>query len=194
MIYCEAIPEPKDFYAKATEPGGRWLAKNPFPKRPKDCWSPFKPQLADGFRNLCAYSAMYEPVGTVDHFLSCGLAETRHLAYQWDNLRFAAPWLNSSKQNADDKILDPFDVEDGWFEIQLPSLQLVVTDKVPISLRAKAHYTIEQLHLVDDERVVRQRRAWYQMYEAGHIKLAGLERVAPLIARAVRKQEAHNGK
>ena len=52
--------------------------------RPKDFWTPFKGRLAEGFRNLCAYSAMYEPVGTVDHFVSCH--EDRSRAYEWGQL------------------------------------------------------------------------------------------------------------
>lgn len=127
---------------------------------------------------------MYESVGTVDHFLSC--RTNPELAYEWDNYRFASGWINSSKQNADDRILDPFQVQDGWFEILLPSLQLVLTDKVPARHRARAEYTLERLHLRDDERVLRQRREWYQMYQNG-LPLNELRKKAPLIARAVEK-------
>ena len=70
MIRFEPVPKPADFAAKAEKPGAVWLESHPEAKRPKDYWSPFKPHLAEGFRGLCAYSAMYEPVGTVDHFVS----------------------------------------------------------------------------------------------------------------------------
>ena len=46
---------------------------------------------------LCAYSAMYESVGTVDHFVS--FHEDRSKAYEWGNYRYSAGWVNSSKQN-----------------------------------------------------------------------------------------------
>jgi len=126
---------------------------------------------------------MFEPVGTVDHFLSC--REHRDLAYEWNNYRFASQWINSSKQSADDQVLDPFNVEDDWFEILLPSLQLVVTNSVPPEHRERAEYTLSRLHLRDDERVIRQRAEWYRMYREGELSLEGLRRKAPLIARAV---------
>ena len=131
---------------------------------------------------------MYEPVGTVDHFLSC--KHERHLAYEWSNYRFSAGWINSSKQTADARVLDPFEIQEGWFEILLPSLQLVVTDKVPEELKGKAQFTIDRLHLVQDERVLRQRAEWFQLFREGLLKLEGLRRVAPLIAAAVEKNEA----
>ena len=116
------------------------------------------------------------------------ILEDRNLAYEWANYRYASHWINSSKHGA--KVLDPFEVEDGWFEILLPSLQLVLTDRVPAKRRDLAERTLERLNLRDDERVVRQRREWYRMYEAGELSLEGLRKKAPLIARAV---ETHLG-
>lgn len=156
MIHFAAPPEPADFNEKVRQPGTAWLAQHPT-GRPKDYWGLCKGELADGFMNLCAYSAMYEPVGTVDHYLSCDT--DRNQAYEWNNYRFASWWINSSKQNADDTVLDPFQVEDGWFEILLPSLQLIVSDAVPEHEKDRAKYTLTRLHLRDDERVIRQRRA-----------------------------------
>jgi hypothetical protein len=186
MIRFEPTEKPEDFAAKVEVPGAAWLAKNPN-SRPKDLWGPFKPQLAEAFRNLCAYSAMYEPVGTVDHFVSC--QEDRNHAYLWTNYRYASGWINSSKLNLESsRIIDPFEVEDGWFEILLPSLQLVATARVPEGLRERADFVLNRLRLRDDERVIRQRREWYRMYQDGEITLVGLRRKAPLIAAAVVKQ------
>jgi len=126
---------------------------------------------------------MYEPVGTVDHYLSC--EHHRHLAYEWSNYRFASAWINSSKGTVDDQVLDPFQVGDDWFEILLPSLQLVLTDAVPLRVRQKAEFTLQRLHLRNDERVLRQRQQWYQLYLDRDITLEGLEKKAPLIARAI---------
>ena len=187
------LTEPAEFDAKCRQAGLKWLLEHPKAsrkpgQRPQDYWSPFKPQLADGFRQLCAYGAMYEPVGTVDHFLPIDADES--LAYEWANYRFAAGWINSSKNKAVG-ILDPLDVRSGWFEVLLPSLQLVlVPERVPEPLHGLAEQTLIRLHLRDDERVLRQRRAWYQMYQAGKLTLEGLHEVAPLIAMAVEKQIA----
>jgi hypothetical protein len=180
------IPEPSEFDQKCRQKGNTWLAEHPDTKRPRDYWSPFKADLAKGFNNLCGYSVMYEPIGTVDHFLSCH--NYRHLSYEWSNYRYTAGWINSSKKDLDDRLLDPFEVEDTWFEIILPSLQLVLTDKVPKEQRLKAQFTLQHLGLDHNERILRQREEWFRMYEQGEITLEGLAKKAPLIARAIEKQ------
>jgi len=185
MIGFERVPEPADFDRRARRPGNKWLANHPVERRPKDYWTPFKGILADGFRNLCAYSAMHEPVGTVDHFVS--VDEDRSKAYDWENYRYCAAWINSSKGSVPaGDLLDPFDVEDGWFELHLPSLQLRVSDTIPDELRDRAEYVLNKLHLRSDERVVRQRRVWYELYQRGELTQQGLERMAPLIAARVK--------
>jgi len=187
MMRFSPPPEPPEFDEKARKPGNAWLAKNINPKRPKDYWTPFKSHLADGFGNLCGYSIMCDLVGTVDHYLSW--ENYHHLAYEWSNYRYASAWINSSKKNIDDQVLDPFQVGDDWFEIILPSLQLVLTDKVPPEERQRAEFTLQRLHLRDDERVIRPRREWYRSYLDGEITLEGLEKKAPLIAHAIRKHQ-----
>lgn len=186
MIHFHPVPEPREFHGCARVRGNAWLATHPDAKRPRDLWSPFKSDLASGFCDLCAYSVIYEPVGSVDHFVSWH--EDRSKAYEWDNYRYCAEWINKSKQNEPSgNLLDPFTVQPGWFEIILPSLQLTVTDSVPCGLRARAEYTLKRLHLIHDERVMRQRREWYRMYQSGELNLPGLRKKAPLIADAVVK-------
>ena len=185
MIRVARVAAPAQFRQKCRVPGESWLAANPDAKRPRDYWSQFKPVLADGFSSRCGYSAMYEPVGSVDHFKSWD--NHRQLAYDWSNFRYAAEWMNKSKQTADDDVLDPYEVQDDWFEISLPDLQMSVTDRVPTAKRARAEYTLIRLHLRDDERVIRQRRTWFAMFEEGKLTLDGLKAVAPLVAAAVSK-------
>ena len=130
---------------------------------------------------------MYTPNGTVDHFVS--LHEDRSQAYEWSNYRFCAGWINASKGKTPAALLlDPYEVQDGWFEILLPSLQLRVSDQIPDAFRERAEHVLKRLHLRDDERVLRQRREWYRMYRAGELNLEGLRKKAPLIAAAVTKQ------
>ena len=188
MIHFEPIPEPADFHDRARTPGTAWLAAHPDAKRPRDYWTPFKGALASGFLNLCAYSAMFEPVGTVDHFVSWH--EDRSKAYEWENYRYCAAWANASKQKAPAAtLLDPFEIEDGWFELLLPSLQLRVSDAIPAELRERAEHTLTRLHLRDDERVLRQRQEWHRMYQSGELSIEGLARKAPLIALAIARQD-----
>lgn len=184
MIRFERIPEPANFQADARVPGTDWLRTHPDAKRPKDLWTAFKSELADGFRSLCAYSALYEPVGTVDHFVSWNQDPT--LAYEWSNYRYCAGWINSSKRHLRaERLIDPFEVADGTFEILLPSLQMQVSERVTGEAREKAQFVLDRLHLRDDERVVRQRREWYRMFQDGEVTLEGLRSKAPLIARAI---------
>jgi len=184
MIPVPPVPEPPSFNEKARVPGNRWLANHPDAKRPRNYWRDFKPQLADGFGDLCAYCAIYIPDGTVDHFISCD--EDRSQAYEWSNYRYCAHWINASKgKTPADKLLDPYQIQDGWFEIHLPSLHLQVSNRVPDALRERAAYVLERLHLDKDERVLRLRREWYRMFQEGEITLEGLRKKAPLIAVAV---------
>lgn len=186
VIRFEPAPQPTGFAERVEARGKAWLATNAS-GRPRDYWGEFKPALAKAFRDLCAYSAMYEPVGTVDHFVSCNEDRTR--AYDWSNYRYASGWLNSSKQALrSDDLVDPFAVENGWFELLLPSLQLVVSDRMPAALRERAARMLDRLHLGHDERVVRQRREWFRMYQEGELTLDGLAKKAPLIAAAIRRQ------
>lgn len=179
------ISEPADFEARCRTPGNAWLRTHPV-GRPSDRWSPFRLALAAGFSDRCGYGAMWISSGTVDHFVSC--EEDRSLAYEWSNYRYVEGWFNSSKnKHLSSQLLDPFEIQEGWFEIDLPSLQLRLTDAVPPAVRERAEFTLTKLPLRDDERVIRQRRGWLEMYEEG-TPLAVIDRRAPLIAQAIRRQ------
>lgn len=189
MIPVARVTEPPDFDAQVRQPGQQWLLRNPHVERPRDLWSPFRARLMEGFQKRCGYTAMWDLNGTVDHFRS--VKRDRSLAYEWSNYRYASQWLNSSKRAGE--VLDPYEVGAGWFEVLLPSLQLVMTPKVPPELRPLVEATLRTLPLVHDERVLRQRRAWYAEYQAGRLSLEGLRVMAPLIAAAVEKQTAVGG-
>lgn len=186
MIPVSPVPEPAQFDAKCRQPGAAWLASHPEAERPHDYWSQFRADLAAGFSDRCGYSAMHEPCGTIDHFAS--VRDSPALAYEWKNYRYAAQWLNSSKKKQ--AVLDPFLLEDGWFELQLPSLQLLATDRIPPALRPLVEQMKRSFPIFHDERIMRQRRGWYRMYQEGKLSLAGLHKVAPLIAQAEERRLA----
>ena len=189
MIPVNRVIEPPTFHDQVREPGKAWLKAHPQALRPAPYWDAVLQPLETGFGGLCGYAAMLDPTGgTVDHYLS--YRSRPDLAYEWDNYRFASATLNSSKKNADDSVLDPYEVREGWFEVLLPSLQLQTTDRVPKRLRKKAEYTLKRLRLRDGERVIRWRMRWYEMYQSGKLTLSGLREVAPLIAEAVARQNA----
>lgn len=124
--------------------------------------------------------------GTVDHYRSC--ANHRALTYEWENYRFASTRMNSVKKNADDRVLDPFEVGDGWFEVLLPSLHLVPTDRIPPEARERAAFTLKRLGLRDGAPVMRRREIWWAQFLNGGLSLAGVRRYAPLIGCAVDKR------
>lgn len=88
-------------------------------------------------------------------------------------------------------MLDPFAVEDDWFELSIPDFQVRVTERCPEASCALAEFTLDRLHLRDDERLISEHAAWWERYQSGEVpSLAFLERMDPLLARAIRKRAA----
>lgn len=189
------IPEPPDFDTECRIRGNKWLSKRrvsgaPLPERPPGYWSPFRLDLADGFSNRCGYNGYDIPNGTVDHHVSWH--ENPDLAYEWSNYRFIEGAVNSSKGSmpaAD--LLDPFEVQAGWFEILLPSCQMVATARIPAEYRQRAENTLIRLGLRDRETYVRCRRRWLEEYDTASVDerpgvLRVLDRRFPLLADGIR--------
>jgi hypothetical protein len=83
-------------------------------------------------------------------------------------------------------VLDPFEIQDGWFKVILPSMQLIRTPNIPANMRTKAGFTLTKLKLANGIKVRRNRKRWYEDYKNGKITIVGLEDYAPLIADAVK--------
>lgn len=183
------VPAPPAF-ARESQRGKVWLARNPDSKeRPPAYWREFSIDLGRGFQFLCGYMTLWTTDGTVDHFVS--INEDRSRAYDWDNYRYVAGWVNSSKQNVvSTDILDPYEVEEGWFEILLPTLELVVTSKVPPGKRTQAEQTLKRLPIGRDERAIKRRGVYYDEYLKKEIGIAELRKRAPLLAAAIEKRQA----
>ena len=134
----------------------------------RDFWFPFREDLAEGFNWLCGYSAVRLSKGTVDHYRSKdpkpSESQNPGLVYEWSNYRFADADINNSKRketNGDPLVLDPFEVQDGWFELLIPSLRLRITDKLPVALRNRAEFTVTKLGLRDGPAIMRLRQNLY---------------------------------
>jgi hypothetical protein len=187
VIRVQPRPEPAKFDERCRKRGRRWLENHPdYEGRPHDYWSEFEPDLRAAFGGLCGYCAMRVMRGQVDHFIPVAVFKAEanhHLAYEWSNFRYGEGTLNQRKAAA--RVLDPYEVEDCWFQVLLPSMQLVLTDRVPDDVRPLADFTLKKLGLRDHEVVVRYRREWFRMYQEARLSLDGLREVAPLVARAV---------
>jgi hypothetical protein len=191
MIRFARVPEPADFDAKVRKPGTQWLRSRRQDKgRLPSLWSQVLPELRAGFRDLCAYTATWQASpGTVDHYVPTSRDPKQ--AFEWDNYRYAAQWINATKKDlGPEAVLDPYEVEDDWFELLLPSCQLVVTDACPPEVRGTAQTMLDRLKLGHGEKVIRYRLEWLRMYREGDLKFRALEEKAPLIARAIRKEKA----
>ena len=155
MISVTLANEPETFHERCRQRGNDWLAENADSERPEDFWTEFRPDLHDAFGGLCAYCAMGIMNGQVDHFRPWAVLKAEgneKLAYEWSNFRYAEGLLNQKKWKH--VILDPFDVQNEWFEIQLPDLQLLMTDRIPERLRDLAEFTLMKLGLRDSEVVL----------------------------------------
>lgn len=188
------IAEPQDFDDQCRRPGLQWLRKNPASQKFPAYWTQFQPMLAEAFKDRCGWWAMRIEDGDVDHYLS--KKNHRRRAYQWKNYRYIAGTVNSSKRNLDDAILDPFEICTGWFEVELPSMQLRTTASLPPGLQTKAAFTLRKLQLVNGLKVRRNRKRWYDDYKkhledpSKGISLGALEEYAPLVAQAVKKLQS----
>ncbi|GAA5483401.1 hypothetical protein [Haloferula sargassicola] len=188
------IPEPPDFDKECRERGTVWWATrrlrgehlnaSDFP----NYWTQYEAHLSNAFHQRCGWWAMWIAEGQVEHYLS--IKNHPGLAYEWSNYRFVVGSVNGSKRNHDDKVLDPFDVEDGWFEVLLPSMQLILTDHIPPEKVPQAEFTLKQLRLRNGTKVVRSRKHWYDQFKCGNLDLEGLKLHAPLVAEAVGKLQS----
>ena len=181
MIRVRKVPVP-DGFAAERERGEAHMRAHPS-RDPLDIWSRFRGHLAEGFGQRCGYTAMLTYDGQVDHY-RCQ-RDYRHMAYDWSNYRYCSVTMNRRKGTKD--VLDPYEIETQWFEVQYPSLQLVLTPAVPESERGRAQRTIVDLGLGDDDFIIRQREDWLEMYELGELSLDGLRKLAPLLADMVER-------
>ena len=199
MIRVIPAPEPDTFDARVRQPGLRKLeelaerhyggSKDAIPggKFP-DCWRGSLDDLMASYRRICAYLCLYIPRGTgarsVDHMIAKSAAWDQ--AYEWTNYRLACSLMNSRK-GAATSVLDPFDVENGWFVLELVEFQVLPGDGLDDAVAEDVQATIRRLRLNDDEcRGAREEYA--EDYWSGHVSLDYLGRHAPFVARELRRQ------
>ncbi len=189
MIRVERVPEPADFQSRVRERGSAWIEQHPGNADYPAYWTEFRAELAEGFANRCGYLAMWLPPyqGQVDHFIA--KIDDPAKVYEWDNYRYLSPTVNAAKRPSR-AWLDPYEVEDDWFEIDFFTLELRLTDKVPERVRPVAEDTLDRLRLRDHSSTIRQREQWYEAYRDGGLSIEWLHSRAPLIARAVEKHSA----
>jgi hypothetical protein len=140
------------------------------------------------YDRTCAYMAVYiEKVTgapTVDHMIPRSV-DWRQV-YEWNNYRLACSLMNARKTDAV-AVLDPVEIQAGWFELELVGFQVKPSELLRPLIRDRVERTITRLKL--NNRDCRDLRESYSVdYWNQEITLNRLERRAPFIAIELRRQ------
>lgn len=219
MIRVEQAPEPADFDKKVRQPGQRAIAEMTgtlgLPKRtgrpraviassadeiPADkfppLWTEALSDLLEGYGRVCAYMSFYiervTGAASVDHMLPKSV-DWRDI-YEWRNYRLACSLMNSRKNDYRD-VLDPFEIEDGWFRLELVAYQVIPAPDLPAEIHEKVQATIERLKLNHYE-CLKLREEYVEEFYRGDISEDRLRRRAPFLAREIldERVKANDGK
>ncbi len=141
------------------------------------------------YESICAFSCFRIHAIT-------GSASVDHMApksrrwdkvYAWENYRLACSRMNARKLNFED-LLDPFDVQNDWFYLELVGFSLYANPVLSQPLIAKIELAIDRLRLNDLD--FRERRASdAEDYWNKAITFAVLQRESPLVARELKRQK-----
>lgn len=161
---------------------------------PADAFPPFwraaLPDMLTAYQSRCAYLAMHIYPGTgsptVDHALPKSYAW--NMVYEWSNYRLCAAIINS-KKGASLTLVDPFDVQPGWFALNFNTFSVERGPAAPASEWSRIEATLPVLN----QRPCEMARAEYvRCYrlgpDKGGISLSHLESRAPFIAAELRRQ------
>lgn len=197
MIPVSAQPEPADFDKKVRQPGLKWLRDSgiplggppPDPKKLPTYWRETQKELWDAYGGVCAYLCIYFgwPLGahSTDHFIA--KSSNAGVAYEWANYRLSCLGLNRLKNRFDD-ILDPFEIVQDTFVLELVSGKITVNSTLlPPDQQKKANATIRRLKL-DDAEVNRMRAERYGDYRSGDVSANYLERHSPFVWYEAKRQ------
>ena len=181
MIHIDPQPEPPAFDASVRQPGLRALADGKEKLPPY--WRACLPDLHERYQGICAYLCVHIPRGTgartVDHVAP--KSKRRDRAYEWDNYRLVSSLMNARKRDFED-VLDPFEIQDGWFVLELSFIQVMLSPTLDNATRARVQSTIDRLGLNDQE-CIAARSLYYQPYVEGQLTADLLAEWSPFVAR-----------
>lgn len=190
MIRVALAPEYPNFDAEVRVPGAAFLAECPNPTseqfKRKNFWNRAAKELHAAYSGICAYTAMYLPEqGSVDHFRPKSTFPL--LAYEWANFRLASGRVNNSKGNQAE-IIDPFEVENDWFYLDIPACLLRPNPTLDKSTRNRISGTINSLRLNQDDNYVQERCNILIEFARGDISENFLSRRYPFLSKEVARQ------
>jgi len=158
-----------------------------------DYWTRAIDDLKEAYDHICAYSCfrIHKVTGaaSVDHMAP--KSRVWHSVYEWNNYRLCSSRLNARKKDFTD-IVDPFEVEDDWFELELVGFQVIPGKQInDPQLRANVEQTITRLRL-NEFRKDREEDA--EAYWNRDFSFGRLVRESPFVARELRRQgRLHEG-
>jgi hypothetical protein len=192
MIPIVKQKEPKDFNEKVRVPGQKFLKTVPSPTSKQlqrhNYWTYIKNDLCDLYANICAYTGEWiiSDSASVDHFIP--KVKEPQLAYEWDNYRLTTGAMNNNKSDQTD-IIDPFDVQAGWFVLVLPGCYIKPSATLGESDSKKVDRTINILKLNSSERA-NKRYCIIKEYIDNNIPFEFLKVKYPYIAYELERQDA----
>jgi hypothetical protein len=145
--------------------------------------------LYKAYKGICHYGGVLIPreEASVDHFIP---RETRpDLSATWSNLRLAGECVNGVKANH--RILDPFEVEPGWIELNVSSGQVQLGKTLPTQLIGLGQQTCHVLnHHMSGLQAIRQGHleVYLDEHTTDPAALYRLKVVAPYVASEVVRQ------
>jgi hypothetical protein len=216
VIRVEIAPEPPAFDEKVRKPGQNALALlegKPLPHQRRgrpiattkkvqgrrvprtiddfDYWRECLDDLHEAYRGICAYYAFRiekAVLPQVDHFVAKkDLGQT--LAYEWSNFRLACGHANTCK-NDHPGVLDPASIQDGWFQLDLVTLDVRPCAELPPALKQEVENTIRRLKLREG-RALEVRRHAMDHFRSGRVGLAFLQMDHPFLAKELVRQGIH---
>lgn len=213
MIRLSIAPEPGSFRTQVREPGENalaLLAGRPLPHQrdgrpisatrtvrgksvPKTVddfpyWQRCLDDLHDSYHGICAYYCFRVEKATlphVDHFVAKH-DRGQALAYEWSNYRLACGYANTCKNEFPD-VLDPASIQDGWFQLDLDTLDVRADPTLDADLARTVNETITRLKL-REERALGPRRRAMAHFRAGRASLEFLQMDHPFLAKELVRQ------
>ena len=191
MIRIERKGAPPDFDAKVRQPGLAYLSGLAAGEKPKwaghDYWRRAKKDMLDAYGGICAYACCEispRSSAEIDHFCPKAKARNYKEAYEWENFRLCSSNINR-KKNAH-MVLDPFEVKDRTFGIELATGRMIRIKKYDPNYEALCKLTVEVLGLDTDEyRVLRS--DILDDYLHGDITISNLKKRNPFVYNEVKR-------
>jgi hypothetical protein len=152
-------------------------------------WTTCLDSLMAGYDEVCAYSCfrIHKITGarSVDHFAPRSRAWNK--VYEWTNYRLACSRLNSRKRDFTD-ILDPFEVQTGWFQLELVGFQVLPAPELDVGLKRRIETTADRLGLNDSD-FCSARAQDAEHYWSEDVSLKVLREESPLVALELARQD-----